>query len=123
MFLVVDNLVDIVYTMSYNKIILIHKIFNMSEVVQLRVNAQTKKAVARVFKDLGLDLSTGIKIYFQQVLNQKGIPFPLLTKNGFAVSEEEKILSEHRQTMAAYRSGEAKSFKNWAVARKAILED
>lgn len=95
----------------------------MSEVVQLRVNAQTKKAVMRIFKDIGLDLSTGIKIYFQQVLNQKGIPFPLLTKNGFAINEEEKILSEHHQTMAAYRSGKAKPFKSWAAARKAILED
>jgi len=93
----------------------------MSNIVQLRVDAKTKKRVANIFANLGLDLSTGVKIYFQQVIRQSGIPFPLITANGFTLKEEEKILRESRQTMNAYASGKQHPAKNWHAAKKEIL--
>lgn len=93
----------------------------MSNVVQLRVDAKTKKKVASIFADLGLDLSTGVKIYFQQVLRQKGIPFPLVTANGFTPEEGKKILRESEETMALYKSGKRRPAKNWEEAKKEIL--
>lgn len=53
----------------------------MNNTVQLRIDSKTKRAVSNIFHSLGLDLSTGVKMYFQQVLKYKGIPFLLLTKN------------------------------------------
>ena len=93
----------------------------MSNVVQLRVDSKIKKKVANIFADLGLDLSSGVKIYFQQVLRHGGIPFLLLTDNGFTPEEEEKILRESKRIMAAYISGRKHPAKNWQEAKKEIL--
>ena len=81
----------------------------MSSTVQFRLDAKTKKGVANIFKSLGMDMSTGLKIYVQKVLQTKSIPFPLLTENGFTPEQEEKILAESRRTMADYKSGKRKA--------------
>lgn len=93
----------------------------MSNTVQLRVDKKTKQAVAGIFQSLGLDLSTGVKIYFQQVLRHKGIPFPLVTENGFTEEEEAKIIAESKRTMSAYRSGKLLAAKSWQAAKREIL--
>ena len=43
--------------------------------ISLRVDDKLKKDAIKVFEELGLDLSTGIKIYLQQVVINGGIPF------------------------------------------------
>lgn len=43
--------------------------------IQVRVEEGTKKAAAKVFADMGLDLSSGVKIFLSQVIREKGIPF------------------------------------------------
>lgn len=91
----------------------------MNSTVQLRVDKKTKKAVVGIFQSLGLDLSTGVKIYFQQVLRRQGIPFPLVTKNGFTESEERLILKESAETRALYNSGKRKGYKS---AKKMFAE-
>ncbi|MBI4993324.1 MAG: type II toxin-antitoxin system RelB/DinJ family antitoxin [Candidatus Magasanikbacteria bacterium] len=93
----------------------------MSSTVQLRVDKKTKQAVAGIFQSLGLDLSTGVKIFFQQVLRYKGIPFPLVTENGFTEEEEAEIIAESKRTMSAYRSGKLVAAKSWQEAKKQIL--
>ena len=47
----------------------------MSNTVQVRVDPKTKRGVANVFKSLGMDMPTGVKVYFEQVLKTKGTPF------------------------------------------------
>lgn len=60
--------------------------------VHIRVSDTTKEAVRKIFEKLGLDMSTAIKLYFHQVMLHKGLPFPLLTENGFTPEEEDSIL-------------------------------
>lgn len=81
----------------------------MSNTIQVRIDASTKRSVAKIFEALGLDVSTGVKIYFQQVLRQRGIPFPLVTENGFTPAEEKKLLSESRQTRRIYALGKRRA--------------
>lgn len=50
----------------------------MNCTIQVRVDPKTKQAVTRIFKKLGFDLSTGIKMYLEAVIRCNGIPFPLL---------------------------------------------
>ncbi len=90
--------------------------------MQVRIDAKTKKRVAGIFANLGLDLSTGVKIYFQQVVKYKGIPFPLLTDNGFTPEQENKILRESESTGKIYESGKRKSAINWRAAKKEIIK-
>ncbi|KKQ27741.1 MAG: Toxin-antitoxin system, antitoxin component, ribbon-helix-helix fold protein [Candidatus Magasanikbacteria bacterium GW2011_GWC2_37_14] len=101
--------------------LLIFKLNNMSNTVQLRVDAKTKKKVASIFANLGLDLSTGVKIYFQQVLKCKGIPFPLLTDNGFTPEQERKILRESEQTRKFYELGKRHEHTSVASLLKELM--
>lgn len=93
----------------------------MNKTVQLRIDAKTKREVTHIFKSLGLDISSGVKMYFHQVIKTRGIPFPLLTENGFTLEQEAKILEESRQTMEDYKSGKLKSFSSVAEMKKHIL--
>lgn len=84
----------------------------MNNTVQLRVDTKTKRAVSNIFRSLGLDLSTGVKIYFQQVLNHKGIPFPLITENGYTMEEEKRLLAESAKTHQLYQAGKRRGHKS-----------
>lgn len=84
----------------------------MSNTVQLRIDSKTKRAVSNIFHSLGLDLSAGVKIYFQQVLNFRGIPFPLITENGYTFEEEKRLLRESADTQKIYGSGKRRGHRS-----------
>lgn len=46
--------------------------------IQVRTQEKTKKNAQRVLKKLGLDLSTAINMFLEQIIIHGGIPFPLL---------------------------------------------
>lgn len=81
----------------------------MDKTIQVRIDQKTKQSVAKIFESLGLDLSSGVKIYFQQVLRERGIPFPLVTENGFTPAEEKKLLAESHRTRRLYVSGKRRA--------------
>ena len=60
--------------------------------IQFRVDNQTKKNTKKILDDLGMDMSTAIKLYLRQIIRQKGIPFPLRTSNDLTIQEENEIL-------------------------------
>lgn len=60
--------------------------------IQIRIDEKTKKGAKKVFDKLGIDLSTGIKMYLKQVTLRKGLPFLALTENGFTPEEEQEII-------------------------------
>ena len=62
--------------------------------IQIRTKDKTKKAARQILEKLGLDLSTAINIYLVQIVQKKGIPFPILTENGFTPEAEEEMLRE-----------------------------
>lgn len=66
----------------------------MNTTLQIRVDKKTKKEAQKVFKDLGIDMSSGIKLYLSKVINTGSIPFIPRTKNGFTEAQEKEILKE-----------------------------
>ncbi len=50
------------------------------------VNKETKEEAEKIFKTIGLDLSTAINIYLKKVVDVEGIPFRLCSKN-FQISK------------------------------------
>ncbi|MEI7741417.1 MAG: type II toxin-antitoxin system RelB/DinJ family antitoxin [bacterium] len=60
--------------------------------IQIRIDEKTKKQSQKVFEALGLDMSSGVKLYLQRVIKQKGIPFRVVTENGLTIEQEERIL-------------------------------
>jgi DNA-damage-inducible protein J len=43
--------------------------------VNVRIEEKTKKAASKALKDMGLDLSSGIKLFLNRVVTEKGLPF------------------------------------------------
>ena len=60
--------------------------------LQIRIDENTNKKVKKILDDLGMDMSSAIKVYLKQIIVTKGIPFKLLTENGLTVKEEQAIL-------------------------------
>ena len=56
----------------------------MNATVNIRIEQKTKIAASRVFADMGLDLSSGIKMFLHQVVTEQGMPFTP-TKNPAAL--------------------------------------
>lgn len=95
----------------------------MNTTLQVRIDSKMKKDVAKIFESLGLDLSSGIKIYFAQVLRTKAVPFPVLTENGYTPEFEKRMVAQSKETMALYRAGKIKAYDSWNEAKKAILSE
>ncbi|MEK7218134.1 MAG: type II toxin-antitoxin system RelB/DinJ family antitoxin [Patescibacteria group bacterium] len=71
----------------------------MTATIQVRTNPATKKNAQRILAKLGLDLSTAINIYLVRIIATRGIPFRVVTENGFTPEEERKILKEEAWAM------------------------
>jgi DNA-damage-inducible protein J len=80
---------------------------NSQETIQIRIDAKTKKAARKTLDELGLDMSSAVKLFLTNVVNRKGIPFDLRTENGFTLAQEQALISE---TEVAKKTG--KSFND-----------
>ncbi|EKD48257.1 MAG: hypothetical protein ACD_65C00045G0003 [uncultured bacterium] len=82
--------------------------------IQIRIDEKTKNSAKKVLDDVGMDMSSAIKVYLRQIVINKGIPFRLVTENGMTIGEEVAILNA---------SGEArigknvKKVKGWSEAK------
>jgi len=85
--------------------------------VQVRTDDNLKKEVQSVLKELGLDMSSAINMYFRQIVLKQGIPFPLRTVNGFTPEQERRMIKE---TEEAIKYG--KQYDSAEELHKAILE-
>lgn len=53
----------------------------MTKTYSLRLDEKTHSDAQKVFDNLGMDFSTGIKIYLKQVIKTDGIPFELSNRS------------------------------------------
>ena len=70
-------------------------------VVQVRVDSELKKKVTRVYENLGLDLSSAIRMFFTRSVQVGGIPFQTCAKEGMYDYEAamENIMEARRQSV------------------------
>ncbi|MEK7207932.1 MAG: type II toxin-antitoxin system RelB/DinJ family antitoxin [Patescibacteria group bacterium] len=54
----------------------------MNSLISIRIDPKTKKAAQKKLDELGLDLSAGITLFLEQVIETESIPFPIATKRG-----------------------------------------
>lgn len=86
--------------------------------IQIRIDEKTKKDAQAILSDLGLDLSSAIKVYLKQIVIYRGIPMQLLTENGLTVAQEQAIL---RAAAEAKRGKNVVVTNNWQES-KAYLD-
>lgn len=88
----------------------------MTTTVQIRIDEKMKKEATKTFKSMGLDMSTGVKLFLAQVVNTKSIPFPVMSADFWP---EEKKLELVREAKEALKNG--KRYKNVREAHRDIL--
>ena len=62
--------------------------------IQVRIDPKTKRAAAKIFADLGMDISTGMKVYLNKVIEMEGIPFPVQKKKFLGYPSKEAFEKE-----------------------------
>lgn len=93
----------------------------LSDTIQLRVDANTKKQAGEIIKKLGLDLSAAIKLYLKQIIIHKGIPFKVRTENGYTSKFEETLLKDESKTRRLYNNGKIKHYSSIKQMHQDIL--
>ncbi len=73
---------DIVYTVG------------MDTTIQFRIDKATKVSAQKVFGELGLDMSSALKLFLRTVSRTKSIPFEIRTANGFTPAQEARMIKE-----------------------------
>lgn len=71
----------------------------MNSLISIRINPQTKKAAQKTLGELGLDLSSGVTLFLEQVIETESIPFAIATKRGHRLRHEKTLRKEIEWTL------------------------
>ena len=66
----------------------------MNSTLQIRIDKKTKQQAKKVFEEMGLDMSSGVKLFLQSVVNTEKLPFEVMTKNGYTLAQERMMRGE-----------------------------
>jgi len=69
---------------------------SINTTIQLRIDKKTKEQAQNIFKKMGMDMSSGMKLFLSQVIRTKSIPFIARTENGFTPEYEQFILDQSK---------------------------
>lgn len=70
-----------------------------STTIQLRIDKKTKEKAQQIFSKLGMDLSSGMKLFLSQVVITKSIPFQPRTVNGYSPEYEAYLIKQTEDTL------------------------
>ncbi len=66
--------------------------------IQIRVDAKTKREARKTLNELGLDMSSAVKLFLHNVITTQSIPLDLKTANGFTLAQEKALIAETKET-------------------------
>lgn len=93
----------------------------MNTTLQIRLDQKMKSEASKIFKSMGLDMSTGMKIYLAQVVNTKSIPFPVMSADYWPEEKKRELVRIADKTLRDYKSGKIKAYANIQEAHRDIL--
>ena len=94
---------------------------NLTSAINLQVDANDKKQVTNILKDLGLNMSTLINMTLKQVIKRNGLPFEV--RNPRPSKELLEALEESDTIEQEYKDGKRKGYNNIEDLKKALLDD
>ena len=59
--------------------------------IQIRIDYKTKKQAQKILENLGLDISSAVKMLFKQIINTGGLPYEIRDENGFTVKKSQEL--------------------------------
>ncbi|MEK7125939.1 MAG: type II toxin-antitoxin system RelB/DinJ family antitoxin [Patescibacteria group bacterium] len=86
----------------------------MTSTIQVRIDSKMKNRADKTFKNMGLDMSSGVKLYLHQVVRSGSIPFTIRTENGFTPEQEHLMIAETKHAL--------KYGKRYKTAREMMLD-
>lgn len=81
----------------------------MNSLISIRIDPKTKKSAQKTLSELGLDLSAGVTLFLEQVIETESIPFAIATKRGHRLRHEKTLRKEIEWTLKhekGYRTAE-----------------
>jgi|GEM_PF-366444 DNA-damage-inducible protein J len=67
--------------------------------IQVRIDEKPKKDLQKILRQIGLDVSSAIKLFIHQVIITESIPFPIRTENGFTPEQEREMIREEEEAL------------------------
>ena len=67
--------------------------------IQTRLSPKLKKDAQKAFKSMGLDLSTGVKLFLTQVVRTQSIPFEVFTFDNLSEDKQLEIVKEAKYAL------------------------
>lgn len=71
----------------------------MNTTLQTRIDAKLKKDAKKALEAMGLDLSSGVKLFLTQVVRTQSIPFELFTANNFSEAKKKQLVREAKYAL------------------------
>lgn len=93
----------------------------MNTTLQIRVDRKMKSDASKIFKSMGLDMSTGMKLFLAQVVNTKSIPFPVMSADYWPEEKKQELVRIAEKTLKDYKSGKIKAYDSIQEAHRDIL--
>lgn len=72
---------------------------NAESTIQIRVDAKTKREARQTLEELGLDMSSAVKMFLKNVITTQSIPLDLRTANGFTIAQEKEMIAETEEAI------------------------
>ena len=94
---------------------------NLTSAINVQVDANDKKQVTNILKDLGLNMSTLINMTLKQVIKRNGLPFEV--RNPRPSKELLEALEESDTIEQEYKDGKRKGYNNIEDLKKTLLDD
>lgn len=88
----------------------------MTTTLQIRIDKKTKDAAQKTFRSMGLDMSSGVKLYLTQVMHTKTIPFSVMSADYWPIEKKRQIIKE-----AKYALKHGKRYATIQEAHREIL--
>ena len=89
-----------------------------NEQIQIRIDSETKKKAKKILDNLGIDMSSAIKLFFRQIINAKNLPFELRGENGLTLRNAELL----RESIISAKNS-TKAFKDGSDLLKDVLRN
>jgi DNA-damage-inducible protein J len=71
----------------------------MTTTLQTRIDPKLKADAKKALESVGLDLSSGIKLFLTQVVRTQSIPFELFTFDNLPEAKKQAIISEAKEAL------------------------
>ena len=73
--------------------------------LNVRIEEKAKKAASKALADIGLDLSTGVKLFLHQVVTEQGLPFTPTKNPAILRAKWDREVAQARKKTNFYKSG------------------